>query len=575
MVGAVTVAVGAVFAVLVRRKDFYSRRRDGYRPPTPAPAPPSARPRARSGGLRSSWPTSRPGSRHGGRRSPRDARRRCTAAPATSAWRNGPCPDPGPGRGARRGGLLRHLRVRPPRHDRGVGQARDRGGPRVHRDRGRGRRRRDELGARRRRGVRTVAALRGVSALPGGQAVAVRAPLGPGRRQHRRGLRRLRGHRRPIAAARCPTGCRPGWRRWPSPWPWRCTASPGRAWSPATRPWCSGPVPSGRSPSPRWWPWTWARSWWSSRASGAGGWPPSSGAAEVLDPSELETYPPWEPERQSPRAVDVVFECSGKKAAMECGFHQLRRGGHLVLVGAGIEAPRFDPNRMILNELTVTGSFVYDADGFERALELLGSGRLPVDVLIDPDDVSLEGLGDAMQGLVDGRIAGKVMVVPGPTTPGRSSGGRVMPHPYYPSGNPRFNHVALSVPSDLLDEIEPRRHLPVLGAGARLRRDADDDPRPQAPDPVVRALGPVHLPHRRGGSHALSPHGPLRVRGGSARRAGGRARPRRRVPASRTRVWTSSTSPSTTGGPSRSIRSTSGYVLPMLCELQYWEFERS
>ena len=29
---------------------------------------------------------------------------------------------------------------------------------------------------------------------------------------------------------------------------------------------------------------------------------------------------------------------------------------------------------MLLNELTVCGSFVYDADGFERALELLGVG---------------------------------------------------------------------------------------------------------------------------------------------------------------------------------------------------------
>ena len=35
---------------------------------------------------------------------------------------------------------------------------------------------------------------------------------------------------------------------------------------------------------------------------------------------------------------------------------------HLVLVGAGIEAPSFDPNRLILNELQVSGSFVYDAD---------------------------------------------------------------------------------------------------------------------------------------------------------------------------------------------------------------------
>jgi (R,R)-butanediol dehydrogenase/meso-butanediol dehydrogenase/diacetyl reductase len=103
---------------------------------------------------------------------------------------------------------------------------------------------------------------------------------------------------------------------------------------------------------------------------------------------------------------------------MECGFNQLGRGGHLVLVGAGIEAPSFDPNRLILNELTVSGSFVYDAGGFERALELLGSGRLPVDVLIDPEDVSLQGLGQAMQKLAAGEVAGKVMVVPGPGVSG-------------------------------------------------------------------------------------------------------------------------------------------------------------
>ncbi len=27
-----------------------------------------------------------------------------------------------------------------------------------------------------------------------------------------------------------------------------------------------------------------------------------------------------------------------------------------------------------------------------------------------------------------------------------------MPHPYYPTGTPRFNHVAMSLPADLLDE---------------------------------------------------------------------------------------------------------------------------
>ena len=67
----------------------------------------------------------------------------------------------------------------------------------------------------------------------------------------------------------------------------------------------------------------------------------------------------------------MVLECSGKKAAMEAGFHQLRRGGTLALVGAGIEHPTFDPNRFVLNELHVVGSFIYDQGGFERALDLL------------------------------------------------------------------------------------------------------------------------------------------------------------------------------------------------------------
>ena len=136
------------------------------------------------------------------------------------------------------------------------------------------------------------------------------------------------------------------------------------------------------------------------------------GAGRVVTPGELEQFPPWEPERLAAGAVDAVLECSGKKAAMEVGLHQLRRGGRLVLVGAGMEQPTFDPNRILLNELEVCGSFVYDADGFERALELLGSGALPVDLLVEEEDVTLDGLPGALAGLADGSIAGKVMVVP-------------------------------------------------------------------------------------------------------------------------------------------------------------------
>lgn len=136
------------------------------------------------------------------------------------------------------------------------------------------------------------------------------------------------------------------------------------------------------------------------------------GASCVLQPADLPVFSIAEPERLAHGAVDVVFECSGRRSAMEAGLCQLTRGGRLVLVGSGLEPPRFDPNRILLNELTITGAFNYDANGFERALELLASGALPLEQLIEPDDVPLERLAESMWALVRGELAAKVMVVP-------------------------------------------------------------------------------------------------------------------------------------------------------------------
>jgi 2-desacetyl-2-hydroxyethyl bacteriochlorophyllide A dehydrogenase len=136
------------------------------------------------------------------------------------------------------------------------------------------------------------------------------------------------------------------------------------------------------------------------------------GATEVRHPADLVVPSIAEPGLILDEAVDVVLECSGKARAMEAGLAQLVRGGTLVLVGAGIESPRFDPNRILLNELVITGAFTYDSDGFERALELLSTGALPVDHLLEPDDVPLDGVLDAMRGLADGTLAGKVLVRP-------------------------------------------------------------------------------------------------------------------------------------------------------------------
>jgi threonine dehydrogenase-like Zn-dependent dehydrogenase len=137
------------------------------------------------------------------------------------------------------------------------------------------------------------------------------------------------------------------------------------------------------------------------------------GASVVIGPDELETPGPFDPGAVVDDAVDVVLECSGHGDAMEAGLAQLKRRGRLVLVGAGMASPRFDPNRILLNELTITGAFCYDADGFERSLALLVSGKLPLHELIDPVDVPLTGALDAMHALASGRIAAKVLIAPG------------------------------------------------------------------------------------------------------------------------------------------------------------------
>jgi 2-desacetyl-2-hydroxyethyl bacteriochlorophyllide A dehydrogenase len=134
------------------------------------------------------------------------------------------------------------------------------------------------------------------------------------------------------------------------------------------------------------------------------------GATRALAPDDLEA--PAMPFEVNADAYDVVIECSGQRAAMEVALGQLGRGGTLVLVGTGGSPPTFDQYRILLNELVITGAFNYDADGFEQALDLLASGRLPVDHLIEPDDMPLDELLPAMKRLAAGELVAKVMVAP-------------------------------------------------------------------------------------------------------------------------------------------------------------------
>src|SRR5262249_50096677 len=122
--------------------------------------------------------------------------------------------------------------------------------------------------------------------------------------------------------------------------------------------------------------------------------------------------------------------------------------GTLVFVGTGHEPPRINHNRMIVLELTLVGAYNYDGAGFGPALELLASGRLPVDLLIEQDDIGLDELLPTLHRLAAGQA---------PARGGRAGGqghgeargvGVSAAEPF----TPRLNHVAISVHPALLDD---------------------------------------------------------------------------------------------------------------------------
>ena len=134
------------------------------------------------------------------------------------------------------------------------------------------------------------------------------------------------------------------------------------------------------------------------------------GAAALLDPDDL-IEPLW-PMDLVAEPFAVAYECSGQREAMEHALANLDAGGTLMMSGTGMRRPRFDPNRIILNELTIKGTVEYTSDDYEASLQMLAAGRLPTGVLIEPEDQPLSRLQWVIGRLSEGEIAGKVMVVP-------------------------------------------------------------------------------------------------------------------------------------------------------------------
>ena len=133
------------------------------------------------------------------------------------------------------------------------------------------------------------------------------------------------------------------------------------------------------------------------------------GAARTVRPEEL-----GRPRAGGvvPAPVDVAFECSGNPVAAAQALDQLDAAGSLVFVGTGRAPVPVNHNRAIILELQVLGAYNYSAEGFGPALDLLVGGAVPVDLLLEAEDVPLGGVMDAMERLSRGEIPSKVLVNP-------------------------------------------------------------------------------------------------------------------------------------------------------------------
>jgi (R,R)-butanediol dehydrogenase / meso-butanediol dehydrogenase / diacetyl reductase len=79
----------------------------------------------------------------------------------------------------------------------------------------------------------------------------------------------------------------------------------------------------------------------------------------------------------------IVMECAGTASAAALALELVAPLGRLVVVGIAPEPLPIDPMRLVFKEVDVRGAIIYRRADFDAAIELLASGRIPSDALID------------------------------------------------------------------------------------------------------------------------------------------------------------------------------------------------
>jgi len=85
----------------------------------------------------------------------------------------------------------------------------------------------------------------------------------------------------------------------------------------------------------------------------------------------------------------LAFECAGVEATINAAIETIGKGGTIVVVAVFGSRPQVDVGLIQDHELNVLGTLMYQRADYERAIELIGSGKVRTDPLIS-DHVPFE-----------------------------------------------------------------------------------------------------------------------------------------------------------------------------------------
>lgn len=105
------------------------------------------------------------------------------------------------------------------------------------------------------------------------------------------------------------------------------------------------------------------------------------GATEVAQSGEADVVA-WVRERTDGWGADAVIEASGSSSARQTAVAAAAPGGTVVLVGLGHGETSLDCLDIVNREISVRGSYCYSDADFLRALDLLGTGQVRTEAMV-------------------------------------------------------------------------------------------------------------------------------------------------------------------------------------------------